>query len=173
LKIINPLFKKIGIKMNHSTKLIASAVLLATSSFAIAATDTTEIEINVTKDAYVNFIGTLQGNTVRGLTTAEVDGVTTTLGTLGFESNTTGGCTVSFSSLNDYKLIHTGNNALDLGSYTIGYSGTTNTTGTTNDYAAASCNEAASNVTIANPNLPAVVIAGTYSDTITIEVATQ
>ncbi|MEE9326852.1 MAG: hypothetical protein V3U71_06100 [Cocleimonas sp.] len=159
--------------MNHSKKIIASAVLLATSSFAIAATDTTEIEINVTKNAYVNFIGTLQGNTVQPLSTAQVDGVTTTLGTLGFESNTTGTCTVSFSTVNDYKLVHAGNAALDLGSYTFEYAGVTNTTGTANDYLAPNCNEAVSNVTIANPALPGVVTAGTYSDTVTITVATQ
>ncbi len=37
--------------MTFSKNLIASAVLLATASFATAATDTTTVEINVTKDA--------------------------------------------------------------------------------------------------------------------------
>ena len=160
--------------MKFTRTLLTSAVLLASSSFAFAAVDTTEIEINVTKDAYVNFIGTLAGNTTEALTLAEVDNTTTTLGTLGFESNTTGSCTVSFASLNDYKLVHDTNAALNLGDYSITYAGVSNSSASSgNDYVATTCNEAASSMTITSPALPAVVTAGTYSDTVTVTVTTQ
>ncbi len=160
--------------MKFTKHLIASAVLLATASTAMAATDTTEIEINVTKDAYVNFVGSLAGDVAKPLTLAEVDDTTTVLGDLGIESNTTGTCTVSFSSLKGYKLVHTTDASLDLGDYSISYAGVTNSAASNgNDFVATTCNEAASNLTITNPALPAVVTAGTYSDTITVEVATQ
>ena len=160
--------------MKFTKNLLASAVLLATSSIAFAASDSTEIEINVTKDAYVNFVGTLAGNVVKPLTLAEVDNTTTTLGTLGIESNTTGTCTVAFSSLNDYKLIHTTDAALNLGDYSISYAGVSNSAASSgNDYVAANCNEAPSNFDMTSPALPPVVIAGTYSDTITMTVTTQ
>ena len=45
--------------MKLTQTLIASAVLVATSSLAMAASDTTDITINVTKDAYVNLLGSL------------------------------------------------------------------------------------------------------------------
>lgn len=160
--------------MKFTKTILAPVVLLASSSIAFAATDTTNIEINVTKDAYVNLIGTLAGNTAVALTEAEVDGTTTTLGTLGFESNTTGSCTVSFSSLNNYSLVHTVDNTLNLGDYTITYAGVSNSAASGgNNYVATTCNEAASNLDISNPALPAVVIAGTYSDTVTVTVTTQ
>lgn len=160
--------------MKFTKNIIASAVLLATSTLAFAATDTTTIEINVTKDAYVNFIGTLSGSVVKALTLAEVDNTTTTLGNLGIESNTVGTCTVSFASAKGYKLVHTTNPALDLGAYSISYAGVSNSSASSgNDYVAATCNEAASNFTMTSPALPAVVTAGTYSDTLTVTVATQ
>ena len=161
--------------MKFTKNILASAVLLATSSLAIAATDTTTVEINVTKDAYVNFIGTLSTSPTVTLDVATMAG-TSTLGTLGLESNTTGTCTVSFASANDYKLVHTVDGALDLGVYSISYAGTVNTSGNSgNDYvsAAGGCNAAAYNFDFTHPALPAVVTAGTYNDTVTMVVTTQ
>ena len=159
--------------MKFTKHLIASAVLLATSSLAIAATDSTTVEINVTKDAYVNLVGSLSGNVLTPLTLAQVDNTTTTLGTLGFESNTTGTCTVAFASAEGYKLVHATDASLDLGDYSIAYAGVTNSSAASNDYVAATCNEVASDMTITSPALPAVVIAGTYSDALTVTVTTQ
>ena len=169
--------------MKFTTNLLASAVLLATSSMAFAATDTAIIDINVTKDAYVNILGSFSGDgtinttsstTGRPVTEAELNGGPFALGQLGFESNTTGTCTVSFASLNDYKLVHDTNPALDLGDYTITYSGVSNSSASSgNDYSATTCNEAPSALDFSNPALPAVVTAGTYSDQITIVVTTQ
>lgn len=53
------------------------------------------------------------------------------------------------------------------------YAGVTNTGTSTNDYVAPDCNEAATDFTMTSPALPAVVIAGTYTDTITMTVTTQ
>ena len=163
--------------MNSKISLLTSAVLLATSSFVFAApaVDTTDIEIKVTKDSYVNFFGSLAGNTTETLTLAEVDNTTTTLGDLGFNSNTTGTCTVSFSSpINDYKLVHDTDPLLNLGDYTITYRGVSNSAASSgNVFIAPTCNEPLNDMTITSPALPAVVIAGTYSDTVTVTVTTQ
>ncbi|MEB8431376.1 hypothetical protein OO007_03990 [Cocleimonas sp. KMM 6892] len=162
--------------MKFTKSILASAVLLATSSFAIAATDTTNIEINVTKDAYVNLIGTLAGNTSVVLAEADVNGATTTLGTLGTEANTTGGCTVAVSSVNDFKLQHDTVAALYLhgaSNYSVSWAGTTYTAGAPNAATLTSCNNASSAFNMTSPAISGVVQAGTYSDTVTLTVTTQ
>ena len=162
--------------MKFSKKIITAAVLVATSSIAIAATDTTEIEINVTKDAYVNFTGSLSGNTSVALAEADVDGITTVLGNLGTESNTVGGCDIDVASVNDYKLQHDVNAALYLhgaNNYTVNYAGGSFTSGAAATISLASCNNAATDLSIASPAISGVVQAGTYSDTLTVTVTTQ
>lgn len=162
--------------MKLTKTLFASALFLATSSLAMAANDTTDIEINVTKDAYVNFIGTLQGNVVKTLALTDVNGSTTTLGTLGTESNTTGSCTVDFTTDNDFKMVHDTDASLFLhgaSQYTLAYEGATIQSGGTNSVNLTTCNNAASNMDMTSPALPAVVIAGTYTDTIHVTVTTQ
>ncbi len=163
--------------MKFSTKLLTAAVLMATSSIALAATDSTEIEINVTKDAYVNLVGSLSGNVVSPLSEAEVDGATTVLGTLGTESNTVGGCDIDVTSINDYKLQHDVDAALFLhgaANYVVNYGGATFSSGAAGTLSQTTCNESASNLSITSPAIPAgVVLAGTYSDTLTVTVTTQ
>jgi len=162
--------------MKLTQTLIASAVLVATSSIAMAATDTTEISINVTKDAYVNLLGSLNSNVTKTLSLADVNGATTTLGDLGAESNTVAGCSVSFASANDFKLVHDVDATKflhDAGQYTVAWENTTISSGAANTVALADCNTAASNMTMTSPNLPAVVQAGTYSDKLTVTIVTQ
>ncbi len=162
--------------MNLTNTLIASAVLLATSSLAIAATDTTDIEILVTKDAYVNFVGDLQGNVVKTLSLANVNNTTYTLGQLGTESNTTGTCSVGFTSDNDFKMVHDTNAALFLhgaSTYDITWAGATIGSGNANTVALPTCDNAASAFNMTFPALPAVVTAGTYKDTVHVVVTTQ
>lgn len=162
--------------MKFTTKLIASALLLATGSVAFAATDTTSITINVTKDAYVNFIGTVDTATTASLTLAEVDGFTKTIGDLGLESNTTGSCSIAFTSANDFKLQHDTNAALFLhgaAQYTVDWDGDAVSSGN-QTVSLATCNKAVGDFNIISPALPAgVVTAGTYSDTLTMVVTTQ
>ncbi|GAA0420376.1 hypothetical protein GCM10009133_30970 [Cocleimonas flava] len=162
--------------MKFTKSILASAVLLATSSFAIAASDTTEIEINVTKDAYVNLTGSLSGTTAVSLAEADVNGATTNLGTLGTEANTTGGCVVTVTSDNDFRLQHNTDAALYLhgsDNYSVNWAGTTYTSGATNTATLTTCNNAASAFNMISPAITGVVLAGTYSDTLTLEVVTQ
>ncbi|MGK0271226.1 MAG: hypothetical protein ACI88H_001883 [Cocleimonas sp.] len=163
--------------MKFSTKLLSAAVLMASSSIALAATDSAVIDINVTKDAYVNLIGSLSGISASPLTEAEVNGVTTVLGTLGTESNTIGGCDIDITSLNDYKLQHDVNLTLFLhgaASYIVNYGLSTFSSGSAATLSQDTCNESASNLSITSPAIPAgVVLAGTYSDTLTVTVTTQ
>jgi len=57
--------------------------------------------------------------------------------------------------------------------YTLSYEGATIQSGGTNSVTLATCNNAASNMDMTSPALPAVVIAGTYTDTIHVTVTTQ
>ena len=162
--------------MKFTTKLITTTLFIATSSFASAATDTTDIEIQVTKDAYVNFTGTLQGNVNKSLALGDVDATTTSLGTLGTESNTTGSCSVAFSSDNDFKMIHDSDTSLFLhgaSNYSLAYEGSTIASGNANTVSLTSCNNTASSFDMTSPALPSVVIAGTYTDVIHVTVTTQ
>lgn len=162
--------------MKLTQTLIASAVLVATSSLAMAATDTTDITINVTKDAYVNLLGSLNSSTEKPLNLADVNGATITLGDLGAESNTVAGCSVTFASLNDFKLVHGTDSAKFLhgtNKYTVDWAGASIASGAANTVALADCNTAASDMTMTTPNLPAVVQAGTYSDKLTVTIVTQ
>lgn len=162
--------------MKLTQTLIASAVLVATSSLAMAASDSTEITINVTKDAYVNLLGSLNSNITKSLNLADVNGATTTLGDLGAESNTVAGCSVTFASSNDFKLVHgtdTTKFLHDTAKYTVDWAGASIASGAANTVALADCNTAASDMTMTTPNLPAVVQAGTYSDKLTVTIVTQ
>ena len=162
--------------MKFSSKVLSAAVLMASSSIALAASDSTEIEINVTKDAYVNLTGSLAGNVVSTLSEADVDGTTTVLGTLGTESNTVGGCDIDVSSVNDFKLQHDVDNTLYLhgaNNFTVNYASNTFTSGAAATVSLPSCQNAASNLSITSPALVGVVQAGTYSDTLTVTVTTQ
>ncbi len=162
--------------MTFSKKLLSAAVLMASSSIALAATDSTDIEINVTKDAFVNLIGSLAGNTSVPLADTDVDGNTTVLGTLGTESNTTGSCDIDVSSLKDYRLEHTTQAGLFLhgtDNYTVNYGGQTFTSGASGTLTQPNCNQVASDLSITSPALAGVVQAGTYSDTLTVTVTTQ
>jgi len=157
--------------MKFTKTLIAAGLLLASSSSVFAAaTDSTDIQINVTKDAYVNLIGTAVGST-NSFLTSDIDNATVSLGTLGLESNSQGNCELTFSSANGYQLKHNVSNAV-LVDYAISYAGVTNSSAAANTVTQ-SCNTAASSLDLVSPALPAVVDAGTYSDTVTVTVVTQ
>lgn len=155
--------------MKFTKSLIASAVILASSSAAFAATDSTNIIINVTKDAYVNLIGTAVGST-NSFTTGDIDNATVSLGTLGLESNSAGNCDMTIATANNFELQNVGSGN-SLGVYTINYAGahTAGSGGTVTQ----SCNTAASTFDLASPALPATVDAGVYTDTVTVTVVTQ
>lgn len=163
--------------MNFSKKLITTAVLLASSSIALAVTESTDIEINVEQEAVVAFTGDLAGNVSRDLSVAEANGTVTLLGNLGTESNTVGSCDLDISSLNNFRLQHNVDATLFLhatNSYTINYVNTAFTAGAANTVNLASCNNVASAMQIATPGFDASrVQSGTYSDILTVTVTTQ
>ncbi len=161
--------------MKFTKNILASAVLLATSSLAIAATDITTIEINVTKDAYVNFIGNLTSNPTLSIPVAAI-GPGLVIGTLGVESNTSGTCDVAMSTANNFLLVHTTVPSLDLGTYNIvafGHNFVAGNTTAQNTTTMGNCNVAVGNVVMNGTAVPLDQDAGTYSDTITMTVTTQ
>jgi len=160
--------------MKFTQKLIASAVLLATSAAAVAVTDQTAVTINVTKDAYVNFLGNLNANPTLTIPVANI-GPGLVLGTLGLESNTAGTCDVKITSTNSFKLVHTTNNTLDLGTYSIAAFNHNFLAANTvaQNTKTGSCNQAPANVVMNGTVVPSDQAAGTYSDTLTMTVTTQ
>lgn len=164
--------------MNLSKKIIPATILMISSSAAIAAVNTTDIEINVTKEAFVQFTGDLAGDVSKELTVAQMNGTVTNLGNLGTASNTVGSCKLGISSLNDFKLKHTVNNNLFLhgayNNYSINYEGSSFTSGSNQAIVLASCNNAPSLMQIASPGFDSnQVQAGTYSDVLTVTVETE
>ncbi len=79
-------------------------------SIANAASDRTDIEFSYTYTPYVKLIGTVPGNSrqygnndiANWIFPSVVD-----LGTLGLESNVSGNCDITFSTLNNFRLLHT------------------------------------------------------------------
>ena len=161
--------------MKLSTKLLSAAVLMASSSIALAATTT--IDLQVTRDAYVNITGTLATTTVAlpsGTTgTPGIPAGSTGVGDLGTETNTTGGCDLNITSANGFNLLHDASTALLYGTnYTVGYNGTT--FGPANTFLSlASCTNADLPVTVDTPAVAGEVPNGTYNDTLTIAVTVQ
>jgi len=160
--------------MKFTKKILASAVLLATSSLAIAATQTA-VEINVTKGVYLSFTGSLAASPKLGLNVSDISGGAYTLGDLGFASNIAGNCKIAFSSAHDYTLLHeSGDPSINLGVYILDYAGTTNTAGTNNVYSTTTgCNQANQALTITHDAIPQTVAQGVYQDILTMEVTVQ
>ncbi len=170
--------------MKLTQTIIASAVLLATTSAFAITDDQTDITINVSKDEFVAFTGGLSNplTSTLSLSTADVDGGTHILGDLGVESNTSGDCTVAVTSLNDFKLKHTTAAATTFlhgatAQYTLDWSATTNQIASgagTNTFNLTGCDHTDSNLVMNPPALPiGTILAGTYSDVVTLIVTTQ
>lgn len=91
-------------------KTVLASVFLFGSQLTYAATDQTDININVTHAPYVTLIGTAPGSTryygnndiANWIFPSIVD-----LGTLGLESSVSGNCDMNFSTVNDFQLLHT------------------------------------------------------------------
>lgn len=157
--------------MKFSHALIASSLVLASSMAFAAETDTTDIQINVTENPFVTLTGSAltQSNS---FAPADMNGANIALGDLGFDSNVSGSCVVDFASANNYELHH-GVSGANLVDYQIDYSGTTITDNSANAVTRDCLTATATPLTMASTTaLPATVIAGTYSDTITVTVTT-
>ncbi len=95
---------------NFSTTVGLLLLLINTSSYS-AGSDHTVIDLEVTHTPYVNFTGTAPGST-RTYDNNDIANwiypVVTDIGTLGLESNIPGNCDISFSTINNFDLLHTG-----------------------------------------------------------------
>jgi hypothetical protein len=155
--------------MKFSQTLIASAVLLATSSVALAATDTRSIQINVTQGEFVTLVGTAL-TSINTFTSDQMDGNPIALGDLGLDSNLAGNCTIAFSSATGYKLNLGGAAAgATLVDYALNYDGAA----VTATPATKTCQFAAAALSFNSTTpLPAAntIAAGTYSDVVSIVV---
>jgi len=157
--------------MKFSHALIASSLVLASSMAFAAETDTADIQINVSETPFVTLVGTALTQT-NSFAPAIMDGADIPLGDLGFDTNVSGSCVVDFASANNYELQHGVSSAV-LVDYQIDYSGTTITDNAANTVTQNCLTATATPLTMASTTaLPATVIAGTYSDTITVTVTT-
>jgi len=146
-----------------------------------AATDQTDIDIEVTHAPYVNLIGTAPGSTryygnndiANWIFPSIVD-----LGTLGLESSVSGNCDLNFTTTNDFKLLHTisGNS---LTKYKIIYQ-SQDFLATSNPTLTIPCNTAPTTIEFSPTQIvfgnifPALLIeAGVYQDVVTVVVTTQ
>ena len=157
--------------MKFSHALIASSLVLASSMAFAAETDQTIIQIDVTENPFVTLTGSAltQSNS---FAPAAMDGTDIALGDLGFDSNVSGSCVVDFASANNYELQHGVTSAV-LVDYKLDYSGTTITDNSANTVTRDCLTAADSALTMASTTpLPSPVVAGTYSDTITVTVTT-
>ncbi len=161
--------------MRLSQTLIASAVLLATSSIALAAPgdvlDTRSIQINVEQGAYATLTGTALTN-AQTFQSTDMNGSDQALGLLGIDSNITGAgtCNLQFSSANSYNLNLGGTTTgTTLVSYALKLDGTA--VPATPILTACQLPEAALTFNSTSV-LPAAasIVAGTYSDVVSIVV---
>ena len=162
--------------MKSIPPLLFSSLLFALANVSFAATETTKINIQVTHDEYVKFVGTAVG-AEKNFDEDEIRPVgnvnpTLSVGTFGLESNLVGSCTLSVSSLNGFSLKHSNGNQR-LADYKLNF--LANTIDPNNlTIILPTCNSAASSLDFTvvgkikkNPR------PGLYSDTVTLVVTTQ
>ncbi len=101
MKFINPLFLQV---------ITALYCTLLTTTNLQAATEHTDIQVNVIHDEYVKIVGTAAGSSRMYSNNDVANWIfpnTVDLGTLGLESNMSGNCALSVSTQNNFKLLHT------------------------------------------------------------------
>jgi len=156
---------------------IVSLLLLIVVRAANAATDVTSMTISVGEAEYVHFIGTAPGIN-KTLLIEDIQppglqgpGPAVSIGTLGLESNVPGRCTISISTQNNFRLLHTITN-VKLTRYRLKYRNKgLSRRHTQRRY---SCNAALSSLDfIAEGRFNNDIKAGHYSDVVTLTVTTQ
>lgn len=167
--------------MIKKTTLFLLGVLLTPISYTYAATEHTDININVIHDEYVRIIGSAAGSS-RFYSNEQIANWifpnTVDIGTIGLESNIAGDCDLNVSTLNNFQLLHTVNSE-KLTKFKVIY-GTQEFSETSNSTLTLPCNSTPSQIQFAPTELvfgnlfPSLLIAtGTYSDTITLVITTQ
>ncbi len=144
-----------------------------------AATDSTEITLSHTYEPYVKFTGTAPGAS-RFYDNNDVADyifpVQVNLGTMGLASNVSGDCDLDFSTLNNFKLLHTVSNQ-NLSNYSIMYQGQSFEE-ISNPQLTIPCNTTPTDIDfiLNGPTLAGIdfyIAAGTYRDVVTVTVTTQ
>ncbi len=159
--------------MKFLKPLLVSAVFVATSSMAIAAVDTTTININVTEAPSLLLSGTVvTDGTDKDFTVAAIQAATSQtvlLGTLGSDSNISGNCNMSFASTNGFSLVDPLSSVV-LAGYSLKY-GSEAPIAVDTTYSQ-TCQFTAAALNMIVGTLPTTIAAGTYSDVVTVTVAT-
>lgn len=158
--------------MKHSYTALATSLLLALSSAALAVDR--NIELVASEGELLELYGDAFGEP-KALDMATIKaGTVISLGGVGVKSNIAGDCDVNFSTTNDYKLSHTTITGEVLTSFSLKYAETTfnrnNSTAVTT-----SCNVSPTALTL-NPvavDATRTIEAGTYKDTIIVTVTTS
>ena len=157
---------------------LLSLLLLLVSYVTYAAKDFTDIDINYTYVEYLNFIGSAAGasrffdhDDVVPLS-KKAPGQPVNLGKLGLSSNISGDCTLDFSTLNDFSLMHLGSGQ-KLTNYRLDYRGTEISSGS-NLQMTLPCNSTATDIDLVTTgNYKKKPKAGLYQDIVNIVVTTQ
>ena len=161
---------------------ITSLLIVALNSLAYAAdSKQVDIELQITHTPYVHFTGTAPGSHRMYDNNDIANWIYPTLvniGTLGLESNMTGNCDISFSTVNNFDLLHTASSR-SLTQYEIFYQ--SHVFGRTNNTLLTTlCNTAptalefkATGIVIGNFWEEVLIQSGVYRDIITVTVVTQ
>lgn len=162
--------------MKSVTPILLSTFFFVYVNFSYAATESTNVKIEVIHDEYVKLVGSAVGVSrtfsVEDVKPPSGSRPKIALGVLGLESNLAGNCTLNISTLNTFKLKHTVSNKR-LTRYKLFYKGKTirknkNTTMTL------PCSSSQSNLEFKSVGAFLNNIkSGIYSDTITLTVTTQ
>jgi hypothetical protein len=155
--------------MKHSYTALATSLLLAVSSAALA------VDRNIELVASEGELLELYGDAFGEPKALDMDtikaGTTISLGGVGVKSNISGSCKVNFSTTNNYKLSHTTIIGEVLTSFSLKYADTTFSRGNTTAVTT-SCNVSPSALTL-NPAVvdpDKVIKSGAYKDTIIVTV---
>ncbi|MEE9444596.1 MAG: hypothetical protein V3V19_02915 [Cocleimonas sp.] len=158
-------------------KFLSIIFISALSGSSFATSDTSDINFSFTHTEYVNLTGTAVGasryfsdNDVRPV--GNGFGPKVSLGTLGLESNMPGSCTISFTSVNDFRLRHIISNKR-LAGYRLFYRGK-KVTRRRNEVVTPSCSVTPSVLELStNKRFRRRVKSGIYQDIVTVTVTTE
>ena len=161
--------------MKHISPILASAAFVMFSGAATAATDTKTIDIEVTKALYAELTGSAVDGTINTITMDAISANTLTgLGSLGVSSNGSS-CSLAFSTLNDYALLHEETSA-ELKKFNLDYLGTTITSNADANGSVIldSCVTDATALTFTTVGTdPAFIQAGAYNDVVSITLTAE
>jgi len=167
--------------MKKPAPLLLFLALTTTLSCAYAATESTQINLQVIHDEYVRIVGSAAGSSNSYSNNDIANWIypnVVDLGTLGLESNMQGNCDFTMTTLNNFDLLHTVSNQ-SLTKYKVIYE-SQEFNADNNSTLPLPCSLTPSiiqfsptQIVTGNFSPSTLIETGTYSDTITIVVTTQ